>query len=361
MRWSTFAPLLALASPSWAAPHPLLLGIGNNGVVASAYVGPGDIVSGATAWYGLRAYNAAYATGSNKAINVRRASDNTTQDILILSNGNLDIASANTFAGTDATASCTSSGTTMACTGASSTPHVGSTITDGGNVTQPCYATAVGTFTGGAGNVTTNGCGTVGVAQSTTFQYGLYVTEVYDQSGNALHQTQATAANQPQLFPLCSTLPCMYFSGAKSFAYSSTFTSLNQPYSTSDVATFTGSGNKDIIQFVNSTVGYGTSANHVFIFAGSARTASATDNSSHAVQSIFNGASSVISVDNTETTISPGSNTTGANSLKIGTGNDGTFLGYIWEAGVWPSAISAGNRTSMCHNQFVYWGTSTSC
>jgi hypothetical protein len=61
------------------------------------FVGPGDIVSGAAAFYGLRAYNAAYATGSNKAINVRRASDNTTMDILILANGNLDVATATTF------------------------------------------------------------------------------------------------------------------------------------------------------------------------------------------------------------------------------------------------------------------------
>jgi len=63
-----------------------------------SYVGPGDIVSGAAAFYGLRAYNAAYATGSNKAINVRRSSDNTAMDILILSNGNLDVATAMTFA-----------------------------------------------------------------------------------------------------------------------------------------------------------------------------------------------------------------------------------------------------------------------
>jgi Alpha-L-arabinofuranosidase B, catalytic len=62
-----------------------------------SYVGPGDIVSGAAAFYGLRAYNAAYATGANKAINVRRVSDNTTMDILILANGNLDVATATTF------------------------------------------------------------------------------------------------------------------------------------------------------------------------------------------------------------------------------------------------------------------------
>ena len=61
------------------------------------YVGPGDIVSGAIAWYGLRAYNLAYTTGTNKAINIRRASDNTTTDIVILTSGALDIATAATF------------------------------------------------------------------------------------------------------------------------------------------------------------------------------------------------------------------------------------------------------------------------
>ena len=64
----------------------------------NAYVGPGDIVSGATAWYGLRAYSAAVAaTGTQKAINIRRASDNTTKDILIRKSGNLDTPTAATF------------------------------------------------------------------------------------------------------------------------------------------------------------------------------------------------------------------------------------------------------------------------
>jgi hypothetical protein len=66
--------------------------------MSGAYRGPGDIVPGATAYYGLRAYNAAYAApGTNKAINVRRASDNTTADIVILPTGSLDTATAKTF------------------------------------------------------------------------------------------------------------------------------------------------------------------------------------------------------------------------------------------------------------------------
>jgi hypothetical protein len=47
----------------------------------STYAGPGDIVSGATFWGGLRCYAAANA-GVN-AIRVRRASDNTEQDVAL--------------------------------------------------------------------------------------------------------------------------------------------------------------------------------------------------------------------------------------------------------------------------------------
>ena len=77
--------------------HTLQFCNGTNWVpfgVYNPYVGPGDIVSGATAWYGLRAYNLAYTTGTNKAINIRRASDNTTMDIVILTSGDLDTATA---------------------------------------------------------------------------------------------------------------------------------------------------------------------------------------------------------------------------------------------------------------------------
>ena len=55
-----------------------------------AYTGPGDIVSGAAAWYGLRCYSAAKASLA-KAINVRRASDNTSQDIGLTAACALDV------------------------------------------------------------------------------------------------------------------------------------------------------------------------------------------------------------------------------------------------------------------------------
>jgi uncharacterized protein YecT (DUF1311 family) len=62
------------------------------------YAGAGDLVPGATAYYGLRAYNTAYAApGSNKAVQLRRASDDATKDIAILKSGALDISTASAF------------------------------------------------------------------------------------------------------------------------------------------------------------------------------------------------------------------------------------------------------------------------
>src|ERR1700733_9426847 len=48
-------------------------------VTPPSYTGPGDVVPGALAWWGLRAYGA--ATAGTKAINICRASDSTCEDI----------------------------------------------------------------------------------------------------------------------------------------------------------------------------------------------------------------------------------------------------------------------------------------
>ena len=90
--------VLALAAMLFASVSALaqfggLLGTSRPTPAGSSYVGPLDAAGiSATACYSLRACSASYATGSNNAITVRRASDNTPSNILILSNGNLDVA-----------------------------------------------------------------------------------------------------------------------------------------------------------------------------------------------------------------------------------------------------------------------------
>ena len=70
--------LLALCSAASAQWFPMASGPTG---AAPAYTGPGDIVASATAWYGLRAYNAAIVTtGTQALVNLRRSSDNHTCD-----------------------------------------------------------------------------------------------------------------------------------------------------------------------------------------------------------------------------------------------------------------------------------------
>lgn len=66
-----------------------------------AYTGPGDVAAVGTngVFYGLRAYNAAYATGSNNALQVTKDAGASSQDLVILNTGYIDVATAVSYAG----------------------------------------------------------------------------------------------------------------------------------------------------------------------------------------------------------------------------------------------------------------------
>jgi lysophospholipase L1-like esterase len=76
----------------------LFLLLGTVSAFAQTYVGPIDASGVAAAHcYALRACSAAYATAGGNAITIQRASDNTTLNVAVLSNGNLNTAAAVTF------------------------------------------------------------------------------------------------------------------------------------------------------------------------------------------------------------------------------------------------------------------------
>lgn len=374
--WLPAAALL-IASPA-SAQRMMVLGAGGpfSAAAPPSYTGPGDIVGSALGWWGLRGYSGAVAaTGTQPSVNVRRSSDNVACDILIATNGDLGLTistcnsstqggiSPTAFAGTDATGTGAITGTTLTFTGG----HVGDVVTGGG--------TLAGTYIVSGSNPTWTVNNSQTVASSTlTLTYGLYVTKIYDQSGggsgDALH---ATAGNQPQLLTAgCSSgaLPCIVFVGSSSrYLQTGAITSTAQPVTFSVVAIRTGTFTSENSMITTYNGGgiineFYAATSKMVQYAGSfSSQVSITDSVWHAVQSIENGASSTINVDDTKTTTSPGTNATGTGGVAIGARLGGSvFLtGSVSEAGLWGSGFSTGNQTSMCHNQFVYWGTATSC
>lgn len=328
---------------------------------------PGNLVPAASGFWGLRSYNASYATGSNNAIKVRRASDNTAQDIVILSNGNLDIGSANTFAGVDCTATGSTSGssTTIALTGASSTPTAGDTVT-GAGIVQPCYVASVGSFTGGAGNVVVNQAQTLS-SVSLSFQVALFVTEVYDQSGNGAHMVQATNANQAQLLPNCvNGLPAMLFTTALSQIYLGTLPgTVVQPWSVSAVVQRSGNtGNFTEYLGGHNTTAAGWEDTTNTAYAASEATANVTstasDNAPHSIQSILNGGSSFVVVDGTAGSLQIGGNFPFPTDVALGNEAFGSFpfmTGLIMTVGLWPVGFTPTQYAALHASDSKYWAT----
>jgi hypothetical protein len=203
------------------------------------------------------------------------------------------------------------------------------------------------------------------VSVSTTLTYGLYVTETYDQSGNSNHASQATTTKQPQLLPTCiGSLPCMFFSTSAGQYLTAGSLSVSSPWTVSSVAYRNNvSGNLEQIICSNSTgycAGYASTANLSEVAATTQFTATASDNAWHALQYV-SGSSAVINVDGTETTGNSGTNNM-SSTLVFGGETVGTrtMHGYVTEAGVW-SGFNSTQRGNMCHNQYIYWGTPTSC
>jgi hypothetical protein len=182
--------------------------------------------------------------------------------------------------------------------------------------------------------------------------------------------TQATVLARPALVASCiGSLPCARFIGANAnelktagnFAQTQPFTistSLFMPTAASGLTVTDNSFNVQPIDF--------TSGTNVRVYAGSS--AAETYNTSHNFQAIVAGASSFLVADVTNNSISPGVNGFGsaaAGPLNIGNGSLAGATVDLFEIAGWGIAFSTtavtGQSVLICHNQFVYWGTATSC
>lgn len=262
------------------------------------YFGPGDVVSGATAWWGLRAYNEAFAASGGNAITVRRASDNTTQTIVVLSTGALDVSTASTF----------------------------------------CASTTC------------------------------YVTEAFDQTGHSNNVIQATTSAQPQLvFNCIGSLPCLGFTNTSDQGLTATYT-LAQPLTVTAVALTSVAGSSTYQPIVGSSTSgdaylefapINSSSNGIALAAktgGGIGYSAITQSTFYAMVGVLNGASSVLDYDGTTTSGSAGTNGIGT-QVSWGTDSTADWLeGQSTEAGVWGSAFTTGQQSSMVSNQRTYWG-----
>ncbi len=262
----------------------------------SSFAGLGNLGLGPAFayWSCGRAYNLAQATAGNPTCDVVRASDSASCTINLASAG---------FADTT-TAYCNSNTQT---------------------ITQFCNATTC------------------------------KVSKAYDQSWStncgagpsACDATQGTDASRPVLnLAGTGSKICMTFAGGQSLSTSTTFNATNgviQPFTITAVSKRTGGttnfadifgASSNALQFL-----YNNAVNQVGPYAGTlgaAQQVAATDNTSHALQAIYNTTSSVMVVDGTATTgLSPGSNNI-LNGVAMTLGNNNHALtGEICEVSLY--------------------------
>jgi hypothetical protein len=305
---------LIVAWPCYAQVSQTGAGLGAP-VAPTGYQGVGDKASGWNAWYScVRAYNAAFATGSNASCNLSRASDSHTCDVLIATSGTWGI-----------TANCTPSG-------------------DNG--------TAVATW-----------------CAATTCS----VVEMYDQTGNGNHQLQSTAANQFTVAPAGSCFATATFgqclASANQFYSSSSGLTFGFPYSFTIVAEIvTGSGT------FQTGIGMDANAGVLYVTCSSLNTSNmmyagsiVCEPPSPAAAGTMKAVQGVASASNTcqlnengvdITGIACGTNTPTAQKIVIFQfgGSGQVSDGYFSEGGMIESALTLTQRTNICKNQQAYYG-----
>lgn len=293
----------------------------------SNYQGPGDIVSGASGWWGLRAYNNAYAAAGSNAVMLYRTSDLTYAIVPVTATGDLLL------------------------TGTGTTP---------------------GTTTGTAGT----GWGAQTFCQNTMCNIETW----YDQSGNGKNATQTTLGYQAQLLFNCidGAKVCASFmpeaSGGTPGGYSITLSAnipqpltLNAVYAKTDpsFASCYLIGSNQSGAFTNMSV-FGTTEQIDVLSLDSGSSSDLQLSHSYVFQSltgVFNNTtSSPVYLNGISSLWNPkGSGT----AQPLGTGvyfggyaasGGGMFMGFMQEGAVWASALTATQAASLANNQRAYWG-----
>jgi hypothetical protein len=293
-----------------AAAQMTMVGV-ENGAGAS-YTGPGNVISGAITWWGLRAYNTAYASGLNKIANICTPADVTCADVNSDSSGNFNLAGTPSLTCNNSGSICTvktlydQSGA-ASCTGAC-------------DVTQATIANRPILVVPGAAN----GCPTTAkFCMSSTFG-----------GAQELVATAGLASSTAQPF----TISIVY----------------NNPVRQGDEYLIDSNFTDPVI-----ISGFGGANAAAINGGGTTVTATATDGVYHAVQSVFNNAAGDINIDGSVNSVT-GMGTNGTHTatfiLLNSTTGSLSFGGFTQEWGIWPVGFTSTNSSNMSSNQHAYWG-----
>lgn len=295
MRWAAILALcLGLACPSEAG-FQTLLKVGHPTTGGAAYTGPGDVVASASAWWGLRCYNAAY---SGNVARIKSPSDALTTTITCTGNGVLS--STGTAIATTCATSCTvdilydqsGNGKNLINTTEATRPIYLLTCSPG---SLPCMS-----FTAAGVMFLNNTTGIGTISQPYT------VAAVYEQLADVNNTTDILTASA------CT-------SGLL----------VNPARALSVVAGVFGNGVDTPNSVFRSAIG------------------------------LFNGASSASIVNNSSTTVNAGTGTwTGDLTLGFAGCFSGApaLAMYMTEIGLWPIGFNGTQQTNMFNNQKAYWG-----
>lgn len=267
-----------------------------------SYVGPGDLVPGAVAWSGLRAYSAA-KRGTNVA---------------------------NICNPTDATGADCADWQSDATTG----DLVATTINGADCTMVTCSVKILYDQTGNT-NCSSNACDLI------TLSFA--------------------AADRPRLAfgsTACNGLTskwCMDYGAGSEYLVTNNTITVSQPLTQSFIFYHTNNGRNDISP--NFGINFGSAADETYGFFGNftpITVGSGYDGAWHAVHVVADGASGDIHVDSTTSTQDLGAS--GLSGDLFCGRNTNYFVGMMVECGTWGSAVSAADMNSMSSNAKTYWG-----
>lgn len=346
------------------------------------FQGPGDVVT-FTAWWGLRAMNAAVAlAGTQTVADLRRGSDNATCTFKVAANGGVDLTTGTVCNSNTQTVFAWMTRGTFTGAAISGTSLTFSGLSGSASSGDRIVGTGVAADTKISGSCTVSPC-TVDISQtvaSTTITdlIPTFASKAYDQTagnacgGSSCDVLQATGSRQPEFIMNCNgTLPCLQIVGSgttNNLIGANNFTPSGTSHSMAGVANrISGTSALGIIISSNSSNRLQTTgtANSWNMTSNITISGTANDNSWHNATGVINNnpGTSTLKIDGSASTNTTATVNTGAGKPKFPeSASFATITMRVSEAGFTNSVgWNSTQETALCHNMRVYWSTGGSC